>query len=110
MLVRDDEVEQQLVGIGFRMEKGEGEHGFYHAQLIRDLQTGACVECPRWLPETQPSLPIHAVSSATLLLCTLLSIYGLDSFWKLINEIGQVHGLPVHLEQFSEWFPRNERR
>jgi hypothetical protein len=110
MLIRDDEGEKRLVGIGFRMEKGTGEHRFYHAQLIRNFQgnnaEGDCVECPRWLPDTQPSLPIWAVSSVTLLLCTLVSIYGLDRCRGLIDEIGQVHRFSMHLRQFDEWFPQ----
>lgn len=111
MLVRDDETEKGLVGIGFRMEKGTGEHSFYHAQLIRSLHGNDIVECPRWLPETQPSIPLYAISSATLLLCTLLSIYGLDSFWEmLVPCFNQVHKLQTHLKLFHEWFPPNERR
>jgi len=110
ILVRDDDETQQLVCIGFRMDKGEDEHGFYHAQLIRCLQGDDTdedyIECPRWLPETQPSLPICAVSSATLLLCMLLSIYGLEGFGRLVSEFSHnhVHRLPEHLRKFREWF------
>lgn len=115
MLIRDDVTEQRLVGIGFRMEKGTGEHHFYHAQLIRSLRDGEAnenyVECPQWLPETQPSIPIYAISSATLLLCTLLSIYGLDGFWeKLVPCFDQVHKFQAHRKSFREWFPPNEKR
>jgi len=74
----------RLHGLGYRMEIGTEEHAFPHAQLIRDFFTSPqaenspLVDCPAWLPQTQPSFPIPATDSVTLLLTMLMSLYGLD--------------------------------
>ena len=103
MLVCYDENEKKLCGIGFRLDRGEGRHGFYHAQLIRSLERGQYVErgpsvhCPRWLPETQPSFPLAADCPVTLMLCLLLSLYGIKYCWTLVTE-HQISGLKSHLK------------
>jgi hypothetical protein len=73
-----------LYGIGFRLECGAGQHDFSHSQLLRDFRTGPyqqigpLIECPEWLPETQPSFPLPATNSVTLLLAMLISLYGME--------------------------------
>jgi len=103
MLVCRDE--GKLCGVGFRMDRGEGLHSFYHAQLIRSLEPspyaecGPSVECPHWLPETQPSFPVIADSSAALIICLLLSLYGIGGLTLVTEQ--RVFGLEPHLKKFS---------
>ena len=75
-----------LNGLGFRMEFGKDNHGFYHAQLLRDFRTsgherrGPPIGCLQWLPETQPSFPLPARNSVALILTMLISLYGTNYF------------------------------
>ena len=41
-------------------------------------QRGPLIGCPEWLPETQPSFPLPATNSVTLMLAMLITLYGLD--------------------------------
>ena len=73
----------ELYGLGYRMEFGTEEHDFPHAQLVRDFYPSAQpgrrkIDCPIWLPQTQPSFPIPASDTVTLLLTMLMSLYGLE--------------------------------
>ena len=98
----DENDGERLRGIGFRLasphgdeeehedaegdeEKPEGRHDFYHAQLIRDFDGGPSVECPDWLPCTQPSFPLTADCPVTLVLCLLLTLYGKRCTWDLVS-------------------------
>ena len=91
----------RLCGIGFRLEsphgdeeedtegdeeKREGRHDFYHAQLIRNLDWGPSIECPGWLPCTQPTFPLTADCPVTLVLCLLLTLYGKRYCWELVSK------------------------
>ena len=69
-------------GLGYRMECGTEHHVFAHTQLVRGLQAGDdpegnLIDSPVWLPTTQPSFPLPAPNSVTLLLAMLISLYGL---------------------------------
>jgi len=105
MLVHCGENGGKPHGIGFRMEEGENIHGFYHAQMIKNLEGAATVEeppieCPLRFPETQPSIPLRAEDSITLVLCLLISLYGIEYCWTLANE-HQLSELTGYLKYFG---------
>lgn len=115
MLVSPNGEKEKLHGIGFRLESPHGDegdeedggnelgrHGFYHAQLIRSLGYGPPVECPSWLPETQPSFPLTADDPVTLVLCLLLSLYGKKYCWTFYTE-HQIFDLKSHLDRLDTW-------
>lgn len=95
-----------LKGIGFRFEKGDNTHNYHHVQLIQELQgvkhtSNPIVERLDWLPESEPAIPIKADNPITLLLCSLISIYGLRTCYKLITEY-HISELKHYLEFFVE--------
>ena len=104
MLVCLDQ-DEKLHSIGFRMETPEsmnqstntvdndGNHDFYHAQLIRKFDQRAPdnkqgFDCPDWLPLSQPSFPLPADCPVTLLLCLIVTLYGRNYY----NEFLKIHG------------------
>lgn len=122
LLIRLDENRKPhgIYGIGFRMETPEkinqnislstndqdtdttnsgGCHDFHHAQLIRKfgqkkLDNKLQIDCPIWLPQSQPSFPLPAECPVTLLLCLLVTLYGRDYYNDFLTdytifEIGQ---------------------
>ena len=122
LLVRLDENRKPhgIYGIGFRMETPEkinqnvnssinnqsvntvdngGSHDFHHAQLIRKfgqrkLDDKLQIDCPIWLPQSQPSFPLPAECPVTLLLCLLVTLYGRRYYNQFLTdhnifEIGQ---------------------
>jgi len=99
-------INDALKGVGFRFEKGEGTHNYYHVQLIKELQGAKYVSNPvieylEWLPESEPAIPIKAKDPVTLLLCSLISLYGLKTCSKLITE-HQISELKKYLNYFVE--------
>jgi hypothetical protein len=120
MLVSRNENEHQLQGIGFRLESPEtmildadnsnvdqviddGRHDFYHAQLIRSLGWGPPIDCPDWIPETQPSFPVAANCPVTLMLNLLLSLYGKKYCWTFVTE-HQIFDLKSYLNEIDQWY------
>jgi hypothetical protein len=101
--------DQYPVGaIGYRLESPEGgrSHNFHHAQHIVDFGPEARpLPCPRWIPTSQPALPINAKDSVSLLVGLLVSLYGVDSD-VVKNLLTTSHGYMVrpHL-QGLEWWP-----
>lgn len=109
----------KLCGIGFRLEspycdeeedaegdeeKREGRHDFYHAQLIRDFGWGPYIDCPDWLPCTQPSFPLTANCPVTLVLCMLLTLYGKRRCWEFVSEdTGLFSFLNQYLRKLQPW-------
>lgn len=75
--------DKQLKAIGYRFETPEkgNRHYFYHAQLIKNFLNGKpawCHQCREWLSERQPSFILDARDPISLLICLLISLYGLD--------------------------------
>ncbi len=124
MLVRCKDADGNLCGIGFRFESPEneqlssqnddqdsstknqpGRHDFYHTQIIQGLGWGPDIECPDWIPETQPSFPLAANDPITLLLCLLLSLYGKKYCWTFVTEY-EIFNLRPHLTQIDNWYKR----
>ena len=92
----------KFYGIGFRMETPEswnhdtgppvnrGMHDFHHAQLIQEfgqteLNNMLEIECPCWIPVTQPSFPLPAQCPVTLLLCLIVTLYGRNYYNDFFN-------------------------
>jgi hypothetical protein len=81
-----------------RFETGAGIHRFRHAQL------GNCFEAtvPDWLPENQPSFPLHATCCVTLLLAALITLYGVDEVIRVVSE-HPIHRREKYLKAIREW-------
>jgi len=73
-------------GIGIRFESQEGPagesiHDYAHAQLFCSFEKGSpsLPDCPFWLPDVHPAIPINAGSRVDILCCALKSLYGARS-------------------------------
>jgi hypothetical protein len=80
--------ENDLAAIGCRFEtsEGPGTHDFHHAQLFRGFYGagGQCLPlCPPWLPTSRPAFQLKADDPVTLLVCMVISLYGLGSAGEL---------------------------
>jgi hypothetical protein len=83
LFVLDNQDKIQMLGYRFESPHGEGEgrHDFYHVQPIINViraKDGPRLNCPDWIPDTHPSLALDAENSVMLVLCLLLSLYGLQ--------------------------------
>ena len=109
--------EEKVYGIGFRMETPEsqnqgvdasakvGIHDFHHAQLIQkfgqeQLDCNQPIDCPCWLPESQPSFPLLADCPVTLLLCLILTLYGKEYYYDFCRPI---HFIDRYLKKLDSW-------
>lgn len=84
--------DSKVKGMGYRLEspEGVGRHHYYHVQLIKGFETGELfppTETTEWLPDNEPTFPLDAEDSVDLLLCLILSLYGLDEFRGSISRI-----------------------
>ena len=85
----------------------DGAHDFHHAQLIRKfgqrkLDDKLQIDCPIWLPQSQPSFPLPAECPVTLLLCLLVTLYGRKYYNQFLTdhnifEIGQ------YQQELNQW-------
>ena len=82
---------------GANTNSKEGIHDFHHAQLIRKfgnkLDSKLKIECPSWLPQSQPSFPLPAKCPVTLLLCLIVTLYGRKCYNKFVSD---------HLNQYGK--------
>ena len=80
---------KQTVFVGFRYETPEdGEtHNYYHAQPCRSI--GGRNEIAYALPIStrNPTFPLAAKSSLELLLCLVISVYGMDGLTELLSGV-----------------------
>ena len=92
----------EFYGVGFRMETpnsmdqnsnptdNDGIHNFYHAQLVRKLDSTLKnklqITCPNWIPDSQPSFPLPADCPVTLLLCLIVTLYGKKYYGQFLEE------------------------
>lgn len=121
MLVCLDE-DHKPYGIGFRLETPEsmnqnanttdndGIHDFHHAQLIRKfgnkLDRNLPVDCPSWIPESQPSFPLPAKCPVTLLLCLIVTLYGrkyYNEFFKKDISAYRKSDIEQHKKKLDPW-------
>jgi hypothetical protein len=79
----------KLHGIGYRFERHEAgnkkEHDYWHVQLITGIEGINLPECPDWLPGQIPCIPTAANDAVSLLCSLLVSIYGKNTFFKLVS-------------------------
>ncbi len=88
----------ETLAMGWRFESPEcsgeqGEqssHGFYHAQPSHSLRTGSrAYDLPiadSRTPDGLPTFPLDAADEVDLLVCLLLSIYGLKEASELVRD------------------------
>ena len=124
MLVCVDENHEKPYGIGFRMETQEnviqngnetddgGVHDFHHAQLIRafnqrKLDKKLQIDSPSWLPESQPSFPLPADCPEKLLICLILTLYGMKYCRSFINAI-ELREIRQHFKELRSWVNRKQ--
>lgn len=94
-------------------EEGEqSAHGFYHAQPSHSLRTlSRHYDLPvadAKVPDGQPAFPLDATDEVDLLLCLLLSIYGLKEASELVGD-ATVPDLAQRLRQLPALCVVNER-
>ena len=114
---------QKPYGIGFRLETPEttnqtetpagdaGIHDFHHAQLIKkfgkdNLDRSLQIDCPSWLPESQPSFPLPAKCPLSLLFCLIATLYGKKEYNKYRNEFRKRSDhstVGEHLKELDKW-------
>ena len=104
-------VSGKLHGIGFRIESPErncqegsasemGSHDFYHAQLVRNIKGWNFYNTPSWLPDSQPSFPLWAMSPTDAVLNLILTLYGAPFYLRFLREHGQ-HFASAMSEEFK---------
>lgn len=79
--IRAENQDWQLLAIRFETpeggdERGLGSHNYYHAQFTTDLRNGLALPLSKWLPQSEPAIPLDARSPVTLALCILTALYG----------------------------------
>jgi hypothetical protein len=78
-----------LCSTGYRYETPEsvaGAHSFFHAQPIRSFHQGGDFPLPNvapWLPLAEPTFPLDARNMVGLIVCVLISLYGMTYLLEL---------------------------
>lgn len=104
-------VSGKLHGLGFRIDSPErncqedsasemGSHDFYHAQLVRNIKGWDFYNTPSWLPDSQPSFPLWAMSPTDAVLNLILSLYGARFYLRFLREHGR-HFASAMSEEFK---------
>ena len=113
----------EFYGIGFRMETpssmdqnscptvNDGIHDFYHAQLVRKLDSKLKnklqITCPNWIPDSQPSFPLPADCPVTLLLCLIVTLYGKKYCNRFLKEHkNNITYIKQYQKKLNEWINR----
>jgi hypothetical protein len=77
------------IGIRFDSSEGPGDHSYYHAQFFStfDRDGQRLDDCPEWLPDSHPAIPIPAENAVDTICCALKSLYGArSSVWTWIAD------------------------
>lgn len=77
---KEEEIKIKVFKYRFETPEGPGIHNYYHIQNIKTKDIG-------WIPTGQPAFPMDANNSVQLLICLLLSLYGLDIIPKMEQDI-----------------------
>lgn len=80
----------KLQAIAFRFECGEEKsaHGYYHAQFTTECHGKSLPDCPKWIPQQIPCIPIMAdLSAVSMLFCILVSLYGKGLYPKILRSV-----------------------
>jgi hypothetical protein len=94
----DDGPDGLAMSYGYRYETpealGDGgktsNHGYFHAQPLREMRTAKrgpmpLPGCPIAFPHDAPTFPLDCNDPLGLLLCALVSIYGIRVFAEINN-------------------------
>ena len=90
----DENSDIQALSIRYETDEGDphrqtdGSHDFCHAQFCNRISHRICATTPKWLPESQPSIPVDADDQLSLVLCMLTSLYGGAYVQQRINDSG----------------------
>lgn len=97
-LMVDDGPDGTAISYGYRYETPEARgaegktsnHGYFHAQPLREVRTakrGAMrlPGCPAAFPDDAPTFPLDCDDPLGLLLCAVVSIYGVREFAEINN-------------------------
>ena len=74
-----------------------GSHDFCHAQFCQSIGKLDCATTLKWLPDSQPSIPLDARDQISLVLCMLVSLYGGKHVLEKINQ-SQARDVRKHLK------------
>jgi hypothetical protein len=84
-------LEDSMCGIGYRLELGTGEHGYYHLTLASKRPSreggGDIMGCPPWLPTNIPRIPTSAKCPVALFVSVLIGLYGFRGYLKLLTKL-----------------------
>ena len=87
--------------IGYRFEapSGEGRHDYYHVQFVRRFRNPdrPLPQCPEWLPDKQPAIPVGARDAVSLFLVLLISLYGRTYIEGLVREEPKLRNLTANV-------------
>ena len=89
------------IGCRFEPPEGPGTHNYFHAQMFRAFQGGGkelpC--CPPWLPISRPAFHLKADDPVTLLICMVISLYGLGRAQDLEQEASFANELKPYMNR-----------
>lgn len=91
------------LGVRFEPSEGPGMHDYSHAQFctaLRGSGAPALPQCPLWLPTSQPAFFIKADDPVTLLIATLISLYGAACIQELKSQ--NFYDLKASLARLSD--------
>jgi len=100
---------RNVKAIGYRFEapEGKGSHNYYHVQVISGLKEPfSPQECSSWLPDRQPAFPLDADDPVKLLLCLLVSLYGVQYVARLKTDAYLGNRLSDYLDRLSCFHPK----
>lgn len=104
LFLLDNSGEPRAIGYRFETPEDEDEsrHHYYHAQLIKSFPNespGWCLDCRKWLPDTQPAFALDANGPVALLLCMLVSLYDIHGVNQILKEVDFRNDLTPYLEK-----------
>ena len=92
----DEGSKMEVLAIRFETDEGDperkadGSHDFCHAQLCNVIRGPVKASTPKWIPDSQPSIPVDADDQISLVLCMLTSLYGGAHVRRRIIQSGDV--------------------
>jgi hypothetical protein len=75
-------------GYRFEAPEGPGRHNYYHVQPIARFGAHELPGCPPWLSTKQPTFALDADDAVAMVLCVLVSLYGIRDVQQLQSELG----------------------
>lgn len=105
-----------LKAIGYRFETPEsnvevgekspvvGDHDYYHAQLINGFDKTTQrwqLPCELWLPTSWPAFPLDAEDPVGLIVCLLVSLYGLNYISATLGTTPFKNELKSHIKKMT---------